>query len=349
MCEPCARTASLAAIAVVLASACGGRDRAAEDAGAREPDALVRADDAGERDAGGEGDAAVAVGGWRSETALPEAIQEITGAVHRGRLWIAGGFDASTSVSRAVRSLDPATGTWTEEPELPAPRHHAMLVSTGDDLYLLGGMETARFEPLDTAWVLRAGATEWADVAPLPEDRGAGVAAEVGDRIVIAAGNATRGGLASSTLRYDPIADRWEIGAAIPAPREHVAGFAHAGELWVIAGRRNSLSTNTTSVDVYDPIADAWRTGPAIPTARGGHGAAVLDGRAYVIGGEQPDRALDAVEVLDLASGTWSASSPVPTPRHGHVVLAAAGRVWVIGGGDAPIFAAVDVVESYAP
>ncbi|AKF05471.1 Kelch repeat-containing protein [Sandaracinus amylolyticus] len=286
---------------------------------------------------------------WRSEPAVPERIQEITGAVHGGRLWIAGGLDASGATSSVVRIFDPDTSTWSEGPPLPRPRHHAMMVSTGEDLYVIGGMETLEFDPLETAWVLREGASAWEEIAPLPEGRGAGIAGVIGDRIVVAGGNATRGGLATSTLRYDVANDRWDAGAAIPTEREHLGGFVHDGQLWVIAGRRNSLSTNTDVVELYDPIADTWRPGPSIPTRRGGFGIAVLDGTAYAVGGEQPDRALDSVEALDLARETWSEIESVPTPRHGHVVLAAAGRIWVVGGGDRPTFAAVDVVESFAP
>lgn len=324
-------------------AACGGDAPAVPDGGSIAGDAGAVTEDSGGADAGEIAE------GWRVDPALPERIQEITGAVHQGRLWIAGGFDATTDVTAVVRIFDPATGAWAEGPALPAPRHHAMMVSTGADLYLFGGMETIRFEPLDTAWVLREGASAWEPIAALPETRGAGVAALVGDRIVIAGGNASRGGLASATLLYDPVADRWETGAAIPSPREHLGGFAHEGELWVVAGRRNSLETNTDIVETYDPATDSWREGPAIPTPRGGFGIAVLDGVAYAVGGEQPDRALTSVEALDLATGAWRESPPVPTPRHGHVVLAAAGRIWVIGGGDRPIFAAVDAVESYAP
>ncbi len=315
--------------------------RPSVDASAEDGDATASADASTEEpDAGSTG--------WRTEPPLPEAIQEITGAVHEGRLWIAGGFDAATAVTRAVRIFDPATETWSSGPELPAPRHHAMMVSTGAELFLFGGMATLAFEPLDTAWVLRSGASEWTPITSLPEDRASGVAALVGDRVVIAGGNA-RGGLARTTLIYDPAADDWEIGAEIPDRREHTSGFAHDGELWVVAGRRNSLETNRTTVDVYDPETDTWRSGPPIPTARGGHGVAVLDGVAYAVGGEQPDRALDSVEALDLATGEWRAVAPTITPHHGHVVLAAEGRIWVIGGGDRPIFAAVDAVESFAP
>lgn len=287
--------------------------------------------------------------GWRVDPALPEPIQEICGAVHDGRLWIAGGLDAAARVVDDVRVYDPATGAWSDGPSLPAPRHHAMMVSDGPDLYVLGGMLTLAFEPLDTAWVLREGSSSWEEIARMPEDRGAGAAGVVAGRIVVAAGNSSRGGLASTTLVYDPSAAAWSIGRPIPTEREHTSAFVHDGELFVVAGRLNSLSTNRTEVDAYDPVADRWRAVAPIPTARGGHGVAVLDGLAYAVGGEQPDRALDSVEVLDLDTETWATGVPVPTPRHGHVLLAAAGRLWVVAGGDRPTFAAVDVLESFAP
>ena len=54
-------------------------------------------------------------------------------------------------------------------------------------------------------------------------------------------------------------------------------------------------------------------------------------------------------EALVLGEDAWRAISSLATPRHGHAMAAARGRVYVIGGGERPIFAAVDVVESFAP
>ncbi|HJL15976.1 MAG TPA: kelch repeat-containing protein [Sandaracinaceae bacterium LLY-WYZ-13_1] len=325
--------------------ACDGeateRDAAVTDAAADRRDAAAVED-------ASTGDDAGPAGGWRDEPALPLPVQEIAVVAHGGRIWLAGGFEGGDIVP-TVRVFDPADGSWSEGPALPAPRHHMSLVSHGGDLYALGGMQTLRFEPLDTAWVLRAGADGWEPIASLPRDRGAAAAGAVGDRIVLAGGNGRRGTLAAETLLYDPVADAWTLGAAIPTEREHLAAEPFEGELWVFGGRENSLSTNRVEVEIYDPVADAWRDGPTMPTARGGFDVALLDGAVYAVGGEEPARALDSVDRLELAAGTWSAAPPVPTPRHGHGVVALAGRLWVIGGGDAPNFAPVDVVESYEP
>jgi N-acetylneuraminic acid mutarotase len=323
---------------VLLAVACGGAP--AIDAGTdAERDASASID--GGRDAG-----VIDLEGWRVEPSLPFAVQEISVEAHDGRIWVAGGFEGATIV-RTVRIYDPATRAWSEGPALPAPRHHMSLVSFDGDLYGIGGMDSLQFAPLATAWRLRDGA--WEDIAPLPIERGASAAVRIDETIVVVGGNQGRGELAIDTLIYEPAIDEWRMAARIPTQREHLAAVAVDGEVWALAGRMNSLATNTSSVEIYDPIADAWRDGPAMPNARGGFGAAVLDGAVYAVGGEQPDRALDTVDRYDIASMTWSSAPPVPTPRHGHGVVALGDRIWVVGGADEPIFAAVDAVESYAP
>jgi N-acetylneuraminic acid mutarotase len=279
----------------------------------------------------------------------------VTAAVLDGAIVVAGGFESVTAIVPTVRRFDPAAGTWSELPALPASRHHLSLVAMDGDLYAIGGMADLGFEALDTAWVLRSGAGSWESIASLPMPRAAATAAAIDGEIVVAGGQGVGAGddaklaAAAAVLRYDPVVDEWATGASIPTPREHLAGFAHDGELWALGGRSIDLEPTLAVVEVYDPVADEWREGPAMPTPHGGFAAAVLDGVAYVGGGEESDRALTSFEALDLAGGEWSTLAPIPTPRHGHAMAAAAGKVYVIGGADSPVFAAVETVESYAP
>lgn len=303
--------------------------------------------DAGDVDAG-DVDAGAATG-WRREEDVPEPIQEIAVEAHDGRVWIAGGLDAAATTVATVRIYDPATRTWTEGPELPAPRHHMNLVSHGGDLYALGGMQTLGFEPLDTAWVLRAGGSAWEPIASLPRDRGAAAAASVGDVIVMAGGNESRGGLAALTLIYDPAMDTWALGAEIPTQREHLSAVGHDGELYVLAGRRNSLGSTRTELEIYDPVADAWRSGPELPYPRGGFDAAILGGGIFAVGGEEPATVLTTVHRFDLAAGEWGDAPDTMRPHHGHGVATLDGRLYVVAGGDGPALNAFAYVESYAP
>lgn len=316
-----------------------------EDA-ARDADAIEDAsatDDASAVDAHAHEDASTE-SAWSSGPALPVALQEISAVTIDDRIWVVGGFEGTGEVS-TVRVLDPATSTWSLGPPLPVARHHVQLATLDGDLYVMGGMETIRFTNVDDAWVLRSGASTWTEIAPLPEERGAGYGAEIGGRLYVVGGQG-RGGLSTSTLVYDPSTNEWSTAAPIPTRREHLAGFVYDGEIWAIGGRALSLGSAMDVVEIFDPVANVWRTGPSLTGTHGGFAAAVVGNVAIAVGGETPERALDLAEAITLPEGAWRAIEPVPTPRHGHAMAAAAGRAWVIGGADAPIFAAVDAVES---
>ena len=331
------------------------RDQAAPADDARNGDAAPF--DAGERDGALPERCApcTAMAPWQCDPCLPVQLQEISAAVLDGRIVVAGGFEGTTEAVSTVRRYDPSTGAWDLLAPLPAPRHHLVLVSVGGALYALGGMADLSFRPVADAWVLRAGAVSWESIAALPSPRAAGVGAVVGDRIIVAAGQGNGGSdmaklqAAAPAFLYDIEADTWSEGAALPNLREHAAGFAHEGKLWVLGGRSIALEPTSEAVDVYDPAVDRWRTGPPMPSPHGGFAAAVLEGVAYVGGGEERDRALTRFEALDLATLSWTTLPNIPTPRHGHAMAAVAGRVFVVGGADRPVFAAVDTVESFRP
>ncbi|HJL03011.1 MAG TPA: kelch repeat-containing protein [Polyangiaceae bacterium LLY-WYZ-15_(1-7)] len=353
------RTRVLAALACALL-ACGDGGGAGADAGGGGEDAGApdttrdgSAPDGSAPDAGAAGCGPCdAEAPWRCDRCLGAAAQEIVATVLDGRIVVAGGIERG--VVPTVRVYDPAADVWGELPELPEPRHHVQLVAFAGDLYALGGMRDLGFDALRTAWVLRAGADAWTPIADLPRARAAGFAGVVEGRIVLVgghgAGRADTDKLEAGrpALLYDPAEDAWSEGALMPTPREHCAGFVHEGELWVLGGRPLTLEPTFDTVEIYDPAEDRWRAGPAMASGHGGFAAAAAGGRAWAVGGEERARALDLVEELDLESETWRSHAPVPTPRHGHAMAAIGGRVYVIGGADEPVFAAVDVVESFA-
>lgn len=77
-----------------------------------------------------------------------------------------------------------------------------------------------------------------------------------------------------------------------------------------------------------------WLGRASLATARQEVGAALLDGRVYVVGGlgGPPLVGLASVEVYDPALDAWSVAAPLPTPRDHMGVAALAGELWVVGG-----------------
>ncbi|MFG2044568.1 Hsp70 family protein [Dactylosporangium sp. NPDC048998] len=81
----------------------------------------------------------------------------------------------------------------------------------------------------------------------------------------------------------------------------------------------------------------SWTKLPDLPGgALEGAGAAVADGKLYVIGGlaaEDPRPLLDAVHVFDIARGSWSDGPKLPVPTsHMTVVRDPDDAIWIIGG-----------------
>jgi hypothetical protein len=85
---------------------------------------------------------------------------------------------------------------------------------------------------------------------------------------------------------------------------------------------------------------------PAMRNERGGIGAATVQGRIVVAGGEESAGTIREVELYDPATRRWRALPDLPTPRHGLGVVARGRRVFTIEGGDSPGFAFTDALEA---
>ncbi len=75
---------------------------------------------------------------------------------------------------------------------------------------------------------------------------------------------------------YDPAADRWYEGAALPRGANHVAVAAEAGRVYAFGGFIEQNRRSDTNAYVYDVASNGWTAdcAPAAPARRrGGRGA----------------------------------------------------------------------------
>ncbi len=180
-------------------------------------------------------------------------------------------------------------------------------------------------------FVLRNNA--WVGLPPLRHPRAAGVAAVVGNKIIVAGGQANHQ-LVAQTEVFD--GTKWTDVANIPTPRDHLAGVANRRYFYAVGGRALSADKNLGAVERYDPTTKQWTKLPSLPTPRGGLGAAIVGKRLVTVGGESPTGVFNTVEVLDLATNTWTTLPVMKTPRHGIAVLSIGNTVYAIGGAAAP-------------
>lgn len=268
---------------------------------------------------------------------LPVPRTEVSGATWRGGLVVAGGLTADGAGSVLVHTYDPDTGRWLPAPSLPVPLHHAGMAVLGERLFVAGGYTNGPGEP----WVPQAavrslgpGDRLWRDERPLPGGpRGALGLGATGGRLVAVGGEAGGQALARTEV-YDTDSGTWREGPRLSRPREHLAVTALRDRVYAIAGR-TAAEGNLTVVESLDPVRDrAWREEPDLHDARGGIGAAAVDGRLCVAGGEEAAGTIASVECLD--DDQWVRAARLAFPRHGLAVTALGGRLHVVAGGERP-------------
>jgi N-acetylneuraminic acid mutarotase len=150
---------------------------------------------------------------------------------------------------------------------------------------------------------------------------------------------------------YDPETDTWSTKSPMPIPRNTLAAATGPdGKIYAIGGFINTTPYGLTNrVDVYDPATDSWSSGNPMPTARDWPGAAVVDGKIYVIGGGRSSSNGRRVEMYDPATDTWTGMSPKPSSRYAMGVAVADGKIYTIGGAVVWSATATTTVEMYDP
>ena len=94
----------------------------------------------------------------------------------------------------------------------------------------------------------------WKAAAPMPAARAEIAVAAIGGRIYAVGGVNAPG----EVEIYDPAADKWSRGAAVPRPIHHPAAVGLDGKLYLIGGYVDGWSP-TDEVHEYDPVANRWR------------------------------------------------------------------------------------------
>jgi non-specific serine/threonine protein kinase len=273
---------------------------------------------------------------WQVKASSPSARQQVATAVLGGKISLIGGLvgkDTATATAE-VESYDPAINTWNTQTSLPRPLHHAAAVGYGGELVVIGGWEPEGSNLLakTSREVLALRDGRWVRLPSLRHPRAAAAAAVVDDQIVVVGGQADDA-LVPETEIFD--GTKWRDAAPLPTPREHLAAASDGRFVYVVGGRKRSSDKNTAVLERYDAKADSWRTLDSMPVATGSMGAAIVNGRLVVVGGEGPSQVIKNVQSYDIAADGWSQLGPMRTPRHGLGVAAFGTTLYALDGAKA--------------
>jgi hypothetical protein len=233
-----------------------------------------------------------------------------------GKIHVPGGSTGVDTLVAALQVFDPATGTWTSDPDdaLPTGRFGAACAAFAGKIYLFGGTidgtnfttDTLIYDPAATP------GARWAPAAAMPVATAFGGAVEVGGTIFHSAFRKTGTTNATDVLGYDPLDDEWTAYPSLQVGRGEGALWALGDTLLVGAG---GVGTYQRSIEAYDTSAGTGGSWSLVSLANQGRQAPgyatdAERGRLYLVGGY--DGSFKATGEVNLVPTDlpWLSASP---------------------------------------
>ena len=150
--------------------------------------------------------------------------------------------------------------------------------------------------------------------------------------------------------RYDYTTNTWSNVAPLPVPVSQAATGAANGKIYVAGGFIGGTSV-TNALRIYDIATNTWTSGANMPTSPGveAAAAAVVNGKFYVMGGDDFNNGLNTTFIYDIATNTWTTGATLPDMRTNTYGTVANGLIYVYGGVILPAFTTTDTLLRYDP
>ncbi|WP_342436692.1 kelch repeat-containing protein [Paenibacillus sp. FSL L8-0436] len=171
---------------------------------------------------------------------------------------------------------------------------------------------------------------------------------EVGGKIYIFGGYSNNGKdnvYNNKVISYDPTTDKWSEVADMATQNrtpQRCGAITVNGKVYVIGS--TGYSGNIGLVEEFDPLTKTWATKAPMLTPRMFTGAAVINNKIYIVGGDS-----SILEEYDPSTNTWSRKADMPTPRLAPSVIAVNGVLYAIGGDSPNHTTRLANVEVYDP
>ena len=150
--------------------------------------------------------------------------------------------------------------------------------------------------------------------------------------------------------RYDYTTNTWSNVAPLPVPVSQAATGAANGKIYVAGGFIGGTSV-TNALRIYDIATNTWTSGANMPTSPGveAAAAAVVNGKFYVMGGDDFNNGLNTTFIYNIATNTWTTGATLPDMRTNTYGTVANGLIYVYGGVILPAFTTTDTLLRYDP
>lgn len=239
-------------------------------------------------------------GRWTALPPPPQELHHFQPVTWRGRILVAGAmtgrFPHETPLPR-VLLLDPATGQWSDGPEIPTARRRggAGCVVVGDTLYLVAGITDGHWGG-HVAWVDAVDLTTgvWRQLPDAPRARDHFQAAVLDGQLFAVGGRRSSAATHETFALVEPAVDVFDLAretwttwteAPLPTPRAGSMTAVVAGQLVVAGGESLAHDVAHAEVEVLDPLSRRWHRAPDLAQGRHGTGLIVWQGGLHVAAG----------------------------------------------------------------
>ena len=150
--------------------------------------------------------------------------------------------------------------------------------------------------------------------------------------------------------RYDFTTNTWSNVAPLPVPLGQGTIGASNGKIYLAGGFIGGTNV-TNALRIYDIASNSWTSGANMPTSPGVEAAAgaVVNGKFYVMGGDDFTNGLNTTFIYDIATNTWTTGATLPDSRTNTYGTAYNGLIYVYGGVILPGFTTTDTLLRYDP
>ena len=198
-------------------------------------------------------------------------------------------------------------GQWDAKAEMrpiPTKREAFRVVSDGERIYCIGGIETGtrQYSASIEIYDIRTNLWTLGAVADIPR---ASFGCVLHDGLIYCIGGENSEGLLDSVSIYNTRRDVWSTGRPLPKPNRDMGCGVYGARIFTVGG----LGECERSVLAYSVVSGAWEEISQSPTPRLSAGVALYGSRLYCIGGYRSNNTAD---YYDIAENTWTSCANMP-------------------------------------
>jgi N-acetylneuraminic acid mutarotase len=242
------------------------------------------------------------------------------------KIYVIGGWDGVSTVSKSLEVYDITTQTWSQKANITTGVVYAASAVIGNTIHVMGGYNGS--STVTNHQVYNTSSNSWSQSASLLSPRSGCGAAVVSGKIYLIGGY-YNGNPLSTNQMYNPSTNSWTNKTSMTTARTDFAIAALNDGIYVIGGwDTDALNVN----EFYYPATDTWTTYYPMPSYRSGCACAVANDKIYVIAGGDAYSYISSTEEYDPINNNWLTKAAIPASRSYSGAAVLNDKIYVVGG-----------------